>query len=96
MTIVVAFSIFETAPASGQSFIAHAMPTILLVVGLNLSVTILSTLRDWTFSIRHPSIYRRISEFLTAYVHSQSMAFWTGRMAGQGHFFFTFRTRMIQ
>ena len=76
-------AIFENAPAPGQSFIAHALPTILLIVGLNLAVTLTATLRDWTFALRNPSIHRRISEFLTAYVHSQSMAFWTGRMAGQ-------------
>lgn len=76
-------AIFENAPAPGQSFIEHALPTILLIIGLNLAVTLTATLRDWTFSIRNPSIHRRISEFLTAYVHSQSMTFWTGRMAGQ-------------
>ena len=75
--------IFENAPAPGQNFIEHALPTILLIVGLNLAVTLTATLRDWTFALRNPSIHRRISEFLTAYVHSQSMAFWTGRMAGQ-------------
>ena len=76
-------AIFENAPAPGQSFIEHALPTILLIIVLNLAVTLTATLRDWTFSIRNPSIHRRISEFLTAYVHSQSMTFWTGRMAGQ-------------
>ena len=56
-------AIFENAPAPGQSFIEHALPTILLIIGLNLAVTLTATLRDWTFALRNPSIHRRISEF---------------------------------
>ncbi len=75
-------AIFETPVAPGQTLLQHAMPTILLITGINIGLTILYTLRDWASNHWIPKVQRNTSETLTNYVHNQSMSFWMGRMAG--------------
>ncbi len=74
--------IFETPIPAGQTLMQHALPTVLLIIGLNLALSIIGAMRDWVGNYWKPNIYRHTSEVLTDYVHSQSMKFWTGRMAG--------------
>lgn len=71
-------------PVSGMTeFISYAVPTILLIAGLEMSFTLGMTLRDMFASRWRPIISNQISEELTEYVQRQSMSFWTGRMAGK-------------
>lgn len=78
-------SIFEQ-PVTGQSeFLWNAMPIVLLIVGLNMFMSVMVVLSMFTYFRWSPHINRHMSERLTAYVHGQSMSFWTGRMAGQVH-----------
>ena len=74
-------AIFETPVPAGMTLMEHALPTVLMIIGLNLTVTTLAQIRGWLGTHWAPRAYRQISEVLTAYVHRQSMAFWTGRMA---------------
>ena len=76
-------ALFETPVPAGMNFVQYAMPTILLIVGLNIFMSICTILRGMFFARWVPQIYNRTGAVLTDYVHSQSMAFWTGRMAGQ-------------
>ncbi|MBD5391600.1 ABC transporter ATP-binding protein [bacterium] len=75
--------LFENPVPAGVNFLAFAMPTIILVTVLNIIVTSSVTIQMWIMNHLQPKIDRRVSELLTTYVHSQSMSFWTGRMAGQ-------------
>ena len=76
-------AIFETPVPAGMTLMEHALPTVLMIIGLNLTMTVLGQIRGWLGTHWAPRAYRQISEVLTAYVHRQSMSFWTGRMAGQ-------------
>ncbi|MBP5485212.1 MAG: ABC transporter ATP-binding protein [Alphaproteobacteria bacterium] len=77
-------AMLEDAP-SGVNLIKWCMPTILLILGLDMGLNVFSTLRTWFVDIFRPRSSRAISEVLTDYVHAQSLSFWTGRMAGQIH-----------
>lgn len=76
-------ALFESPVPAGMNFVQFALPTILLIVGLNLMISICSILRGMYQARWVPQIRNRTSVVLNDYVHSQSMAFWTGRMAGQ-------------
>ncbi len=76
-------ALFETPVPAGMNFVQHALPTILLIVGLNLTISISMILRGMFYSRWVPRVRNRISVLLNDYIHSQSMSFWTGRMAGQ-------------
>ena len=71
-------------PADG-GFIMHALPTILLITGLNMAMSFALILQEWAYSHWAPQINQQMSTILTDYVHHQSMSFWTGRMSGQVH-----------
>ncbi len=75
-------AIFETPVPAGHTLMQHALPTILLITGINIALTICFSVRDWTANHWMAKSSRNTSEILTHYVHNQSMAFWTGRMAG--------------
>ena len=74
---------FEATVPAGMSFLAYAMPTIILVTAINVTISCGAVLRQWAMHHLVPKADRRISETLTSYIHGQSMAFWNGRMAGQ-------------
>ncbi len=75
-------AIFETPVPDGMTLIQHAIPTILLITGINLAVTAMGTMQSWIANHWVAKTKRNTSETLTNYVHSQSMQFWVGRMAG--------------
>ncbi|MBQ4130684.1 MAG: ABC transporter ATP-binding protein [Alphaproteobacteria bacterium] len=76
-------ALFETPVPAGMNFVQHALPTILLIVALNMMISIAAILRGMFHARWAPQIRNRTSVVLNDYVHGQSMAFWTGRMAGQ-------------
>ncbi len=76
-------ALFEKPVPAGMNFVQYALPTILLIVGLNMMISIAAILRGMFHARWAPQIRNRTSVVLNDYVHSQSMSFWTGRMAGQ-------------
>lgn len=76
-------ALFEAPVPAGMNFVQFALPTILLIVGLNIFMSISTIFRGMFFARWVPRISNRTQTVLTDYVHSQSMSFWTGRMAGQ-------------
>ena len=78
-------SIFENPVISQSDFLWGAMPTIILIIGLNMFMSISIVLSMYTYNHWAPNLNRLMSERLTRYVHGQSMSFWSGRMAGQVH-----------
>ncbi len=75
-------AMLENAPAD-VNLLMYCLPTILLIVGLNLGEDTIHIMRGWVLAKFEPRVQRKVSENLTDYVHSQSMGFWINRMAGQ-------------
>ena len=78
-------SLFENPVPAGMTFMSHALPTILLIVMLLLIIDISALLRGMFYARWSPMISNRIWTDLSDYVHTQSISFWTGRMAGKVH-----------
>lgn len=76
-------ALFEVPVSSPAQFISYALPTVLLIAGLEISFTVGLTLRDMFAGRWKPIISNQISEELTEYTQRQSMSFWAGRMAGK-------------
>ncbi len=78
-------ALFEHPIAPGTNFILYALPTIILIVGLNMFMTVNNLVASTLVSHIGPGLRNQISEILTTYVHKQSMHFWTERMSGSIH-----------
>ena len=78
-------SLFENPVPAGTTFMAHALPTIILIVVLLLVIDISALLRSVFYARWQPIVSNRIWTDLSDYVHTQSISFWTGRMAGKVH-----------
>lgn len=76
-------ALFEHPAGNAAEFISYALPTVILIAGIELSFTLGMTLHDMFASRWRPIIGNQISEILTEYTQRQSMSFWTGRMAGK-------------
>lgn len=76
--------LFE-APVSGSvsAFVTFALPTILLIMLLNMMGSGAATLRGMFHARWSPIIRNQISEKLLDFTHEQSMQFWVGRMSGK-------------
>ena len=74
-------TMFEGAPL-GMAIYHHVMPTIALLVGINMGFSTISIMLDYVSSILWPYMNKQLSSILTDYVHMQSMSFWINRMAG--------------
>lgn len=74
-------AMFENAPI-GMEIFRHVLPTIFLILILDMGIWTIYTLREQVYALLTPRLYRRVSEVLTDYVHNQSMAFWVHRMPG--------------
>ncbi len=74
-------AMFEGAPL-GPAIYHHVMPTIALLVAINMAYSSIAIMRDHISSIMTPRVNKKISSVLTDYVHLQSMSFWVNRMAG--------------
>lgn len=70
---------------AGTTFVMYALPTIALIVGLNMFMTANNTIAETLSSHTSPAIRNQVSEVLTTYVHQQSMGFWINRMSGSIH-----------
>ncbi len=76
--------LFETPMSGGVTeFVMFALPTILLIMGLNMMGSGAVTLRGMFHARWSPITRNQISETLVDFVHTQSMQFWVGRMAGK-------------
>lgn len=78
-------ALFENPVPAGTTFMSHALWTIGLIVALLLVIDISALLRGIFYARWSPIISNRIWTDLSDYVHSQSISFWTGRMAGKVH-----------
>ena len=74
--------IFEKAPSVSINLLRYALPTILLVVGIQMMASSTWLVENTLWSHSEPKIKQRISEALTNYTHNQSMAFWVNKMSG--------------
>lgn len=74
-------AMFEGAPL-GPAIYHHVIPTILMLVGIQMSFSSISIISNHISSVMTPYVNKRISSVLTDYVHLQSMSFWVNRMAG--------------
>lgn len=78
-------ALFENPVPDGVSFISHALPTIILITGLLLLIDTSMLFRAMFSGRWIPRIKNRAQVVLNDYIHSQSMSFWSGRMAGKVH-----------
>ncbi len=76
-------ALFERPVTGVAEFMSFAMPTVLLIMLLEMSFSFGGAMRSMLFSRWRPKISNQISEELTEYVQNQSMSFWAGRMAGK-------------
>ena len=67
-------ALFEQPADSVSGFIEYALPTVILIVMLEMSFTTGMTLRDFLSARWKPTIQNQISEELTDYVQHQSMS----------------------
>ena len=75
-------ALFEHPVPDGVSFVWYAMPTIILITILNMTMTASELILQTLGSHLWPRVSNQISEILTTYTHKQSMAFWAGKMSG--------------
>ena len=78
-------ALFEQPIAPGTNFVMYALPTIILIIGLNMFMTVNNLVASTLVSHIGPGLRNQVSEILTTYVHKQSMHFWTERMSGSIH-----------
>ncbi len=76
-------ALLEQGIPQNMSWIEYILPTILLIVGLNLFLSMCLLLRQLLYVKWSANIQNKISEVLTEYTQMQSMLFWTGRMPGK-------------
>lgn len=74
---------FERPLTSVEQFIIENIPTLLLIVGINLFYTLANVLRDMFGTRRRAYTNNRISEILTNYLHRQSMSWWSEQKSGK-------------
>lgn len=75
-------ALFENPVPDGIGLVRYALPTILLITIINMSLTVSELIQSTVASHTQPKIRNKISEILTGYTHQQSMSFWTGKMSG--------------
>ena len=75
-------ALFEQPIPEGMSLIRYAMPTVILITILNMTMTATELIRDTISSHMWPRVMNQMSEVLTSYTHKQSMSFWTSKMSG--------------
>ena len=75
-------ALFENQIPEGVSLVKYALPTILLITVVNMSLTISELIQSTLCSRTQPRIRNTISEILTTYTHKQSMSFWANKMSG--------------
>jgi ATP-binding cassette subfamily B protein len=76
-------SLFEQTVPSGMTFIEFATPTILFMLAVWLFFDGIELWRSVLANRWIPKIRKNAGVILNDYVHSQSMSFWSARMAGK-------------
>ncbi|MCQ2562716.1 MAG: ABC transporter ATP-binding protein/permease, partial [Alphaproteobacteria bacterium] len=76
-------ALFEGDIVLNHEFFMHGLHTVLLIVGIWFVFDCFWAIQMWARGHINPKINNQISEVLTNYVQSQSMAFWTSRMSGK-------------
>lgn len=66
---------FEKTVPTGMSLLQYSMPTIWLILFLNMFMSTMALFDSAIWFNHEPKLRRHISETLTNYVHHQSMAF---------------------
>lgn len=76
-------AMFERPLTSVESFIVANLPTVLLIVLWNVSMTVCGAIRDVLAAHRQNKMRNQISEKLTDYLQHQSAQYWTEHKSGQ-------------
>lgn len=76
-------AMFEYPLTSVESFIVANLPTVLLIVLWNVSMTVCGAINNVLAAYRHNKMRNQISEKLTDYLQHQSAQYWTERKSGQ-------------
>jgi ABC-type multidrug transport system fused ATPase/permease subunit len=76
-------ALFEKPASAGMDFISFALPTIGMLIGIWLLIDIGIVIRAWLHGHWSPKVRNKTGQVLVDYVHSQSMAFYTGRISGK-------------
>lgn len=76
-------SALESPIPSGLTWLQHVLPTIVLIVCLDVFLMSCSLLRGVFYNKWSPQIIQKISATLTNYTQSQSMSWWTSRLPGK-------------
>ncbi len=73
----------ETPIPDGLTWLQHILPTIILIVVLDISLMLCLILRWFLYNHWAPYVIQKISTELTNYTQSQSMSWWTSRLPGK-------------
>ena len=73
----------ETPIPDGLTWLQHILPTITLIVVLDISLMLCLILRWFLYNHWAPYVIQKISTELTNYTQSQSMSWWTSRLPGK-------------
>ena len=76
-------SLLENDIPAEMTWLQYILPTIILIVALNMMITISALIKNTIASHWQNKIHNKISEVLTEYTQSQSLGFWAGRMPGK-------------
>lgn len=75
-------ALFEQPIPAGVSLIQYALPTIIFITVINMTLTISQLIQSTVSARTQPIITNKISETLTGYTYQQSMSFWANKMSG--------------
>jgi len=73
----------ETPIPYGMSWLQHILPTIILIVALDISLMLCLIFRWMVFQHWGPQVTQKISTTLTNYTQTQSMSWWVSRLPGK-------------
>lgn len=76
-------AMFEKPVTGIEEFIMINLSTVALIVGIEMSYSLMSMIRDALGTRRKAYMNRRISEVLTGYLHRQSMSWWAEQKSGK-------------
>mgnify|MGYP006329122821 FL=1 len=75
-------ALFEQPIPAGVNLIQYALPTIIFITVINITLTISQLIQSTVAARTQPIITNKISETLTGYTYQQSMSFWANKMSG--------------
>lgn len=75
-------ALFEQPIPAGLNLIQYALPTIIFITVINITLTISQLIQSTVSARTQPIITNKISETLTGYTYQQAMSFWANKMSG--------------